>query len=156
MRDMLNIPEGLEAFAPSGSMKFVDVSRDKNLFKEKNVRELFELVQKIFSNKKEEVKNYPPVSKEVAYTVAAIVNNPQLAEKLREQPKGEIKMGTMFDEMIEQGKTESERNIIQAMKKQGFSAEQISRFTEIPLSNVKELYRQIPKEVLKTGPKLSR
>ena len=40
-------------------------------------------------------------------------------------------MGTMFDEMIEQGKTESERNIIQAMKKQGFSAEQISRFTEI-------------------------
>ena len=69
-------------------------------------------------------------------------------------------MGTMFDEMIEQGieqgKTESERNIVQAMKKQGFSAEQISRFTEIPLSNVKELYRQIPKEVLKTGPKLSR
>lgn len=160
MRDMLNIPEGLEAFAPSGSMKFVDVSRDKNLFKEKNVRELFELVQKIFSNKKEEVKNYPPVSKEVAYTVAAIVNNPQLAEKLREQPKGEVKMRTMFDEMIEQGieqgKTESERNIIQAMKKQGFSAEQISRFTEIPLSNVKELYRQIPKEVLKTNPKLSR
>ena len=53
-------------------------------------------------------------------------------------------------------KTESERNIVQAMKKQGFSAEQISRFTEIPLSNVKELYRQIPKEVLKTNPKLSR
>ncbi len=166
LRDMVYIPQGMEFLVPEFPMQFVDISKEKRKFREKDVQTLFELVQLQRENRMA-VKDYPPVSKEVAYAVSVITKNKEIQDRIAQSEGEEVDMWQFWKDLKNEGRQEGIQEgrqegiqegysrIIRSMRKKGYTEETISTATELPLSYVREICKQMsPSSKLPREPRL--
>ena len=156
LKQMLSIPEGLEEYVNDYQMNLVEIRNSQLKFKEKDNKDLFELCQMIYADKKTsaeqkrqiiEYADKNKVKKSVLEAAGAIVG-----KEIRVKGKGRKRMCTFFEELEkeceERGKKVGEQegelqkliSIVCKMIKRGRSAEEIADVLEEKTELIQKIY----------------
>lgn len=159
LKDMLQVPEGLNRFVSDYQMNLLNIhDSDKYQFKNTDIEVVFDVIRKLYKNQYQELKaayDDKTIPYELFQVITAVTNAKEWLGKAVYEENGEVSMCRALEEWISQGRDEGRiagknegriegiRELIANMLQNGMSAEEIVRYAGVSPAVVAEMQKNI-------------
>lgn len=121
-----------------------DFRKRRKIFSQKKVREFFYVLNALYHNKVDEIKEKNmQVSNATYQALATVQKNEKLLKGISKDGKEDVKMCSALEKIWEdgrlEGREEAKKETIGRMLQQGFSSEQIAQAADVSLEIVNEM-----------------